>query len=468
MGKKGKWFGAVKKVFSPESKKSKKKSEVQTQLESDPSPSTPLENTSVNTATASAPVRQIEEIQVTESVIEEGKNVVSAGPSVPPATAKAAPEIVKATPVLPARFAGKSREEIAAIKIQTAFRGYMARRALRALRGLVRLKSLIDGNSVKRQAASTLRCMQTLARVQSQIRTRRLRMTEENQALQRQLLLKKELESLRMGEEWDDSTQSKEQIEASIVSKQEATIRRERAMAYAFSHQWKNNSRTANPMFIDPSNPQWGWSWLERWMAAKPWENRGTDKDQKDTNSVKSGATATVAPISVLGEGEITKSYARREITNNSSPNKPSPTTPKPLRPSPIKNKPGTPKNGRSPGTQDDDVKSVMSVRSELPRRHSLAGSVVVRDDESLPGSPTVPSYMAPTQSARAKSRFQTPSPGDDKVETPEKGSSTGLVKKRLSFATGDKSSVPSSPMVMRRHSGPPKMEVAVAVGNGN
>jgi hypothetical protein len=199
-------------------------------------------------------------------------------------------------------------------------------------------------------------------------------------------------------------------------------------------------------------------------MAAKPWENRGADKDHKDTNSVKSSATATVAPMPVLGEGEITKSYARRESTNNNSPNKPS--TPKPLRTSPLKNKPGTPKNGPSPGTQDDDSKSVMSVRSELPRRHSLAGSVVMRDDESLPGSPTVPSYMAPTKSARAKSRFQTPSPGDDKVETPEKGSSTGPVKKRLSFATGDKSSVPSSPMVMRRHSGPPKVEVTV--GNGN
>jgi hypothetical protein len=74
-----------------------------------------------------------------------------------------------------------------------------ARRALRALRGLVRLRLLVDGNSVKRQAASTLRCMQTLARVQSQIRSRRLKMSEENQALQRQLLLKQELESLRVG-----------------------------------------------------------------------------------------------------------------------------------------------------------------------------------------------------------------------------------------------------------------------------
>lgn len=74
-----------------------------------------------------------------------------------------------------------------------------ARRALRALRGLVRLKSLIEGNAVKRQASTTLRCMQTLARVQSQIRSRRIRMSEENQALQRQLLQKreKELENLR-------------------------------------------------------------------------------------------------------------------------------------------------------------------------------------------------------------------------------------------------------------------------------
>jgi hypothetical protein len=40
-----------------------------------------------------------------------------------------------------------------------------------------------------------------------------------------------------MGENWDDSTQSKEQIEASLISRQEAAIRRERALAYAFSHQ---------------------------------------------------------------------------------------------------------------------------------------------------------------------------------------------------------------------------------------
>ena len=73
-----------------------------------------------------------------------------------------------------------------------------ARRAPRALKGLVRLKSLVQGHSVKRQATSTLRCMQTLSRVQSKIRTRSIKMAEENQALQRQLLLNQELETLKV------------------------------------------------------------------------------------------------------------------------------------------------------------------------------------------------------------------------------------------------------------------------------
>lgn len=39
------------------------------------------------------------------------------------------------------------------------------------------------------------------------------------------------------GDDWNDSPQTKEQTDASLLSKQEAAVRRERAMAYAFSHQ---------------------------------------------------------------------------------------------------------------------------------------------------------------------------------------------------------------------------------------
>ncbi|TVU33931.1 hypothetical protein EJB05_15747 [Eragrostis curvula] len=465
MGKKGKWFGAVKKVFSPESKEKKEEKLRKRLAASNPSPLdlTPSPSLEVSVSVPPAPVipsvHQTEEIKVPEAEPEQSKDV----------TVEPVPAAPTQTSVLPS---GVSREEIAAIKIQTAFRGYLARRALRALRGLVRLKSLVEGNSIKRQAASTLRCMQTLARVQSQIRSRRLKMSEENQALQRQLLLKQELENFRvgepslismpkysyplMGEQWDDSTQSKEQIEASLISRQEAAVRRERALAYAFSHQWKSTSRSANPMFVDPNNLQWGWSWLERWMAAKPWEGRnGTDKESNiDHGSVKSMSLN-------IGEGEITKAFNRRD----SKPDKPSPTTPKLARPAsrqspstasskvtPIlaRKKSATPKNRLS--QQDDDTSSVFSVQSERPRRHSLATSTV-RNNESLSSSPSVPSYMVPTESARAKTRLQG-SALTIGTETPDKVGSAGPVKKRLSFQAGM-----ASPSPMRRHSGPPKVE---------
>lgn len=51
----------------------------------------------------------------------------------------------------------------------------------------MRLKSLVQGKCVRRQATSTLQSMQTLARVQYQIRERRLRLSEDKQALTRQL-----------------------------------------------------------------------------------------------------------------------------------------------------------------------------------------------------------------------------------------------------------------------------------------
>lgn len=39
------------------------------------------------------------------------------------------------------------------------------------------------------------------------------------------------------GDNWNDSIQSKEKVEANLLSKYEATMRRERALAYAYSHQ---------------------------------------------------------------------------------------------------------------------------------------------------------------------------------------------------------------------------------------
>ncbi|GAV82279.1 IQ domain-containing protein/DUF4005 domain-containing protein [Cephalotus follicularis] len=480
MGRKGKWFSSVKKALSPESKKKKDQKLDKLKHKDSGSDSTTLETVTLPPLPSPSHPQPVE-LRLTEVENEENKQdyslaVSSAAAAEASAAADdddddndesvvaAAAEVVGLHKVT--RFAGKPTDEVAAIRIQTALRGYLARRALQSLRGVVRLKTLMEGTAVKRQASNTLKCMQTLSRVHSQIHSRRIRMTEENQALQRQLLQKhaKELVNLQIGEEWDDSLQSKEQVEANLLSKYEATMRRERAMAYSFTHQQtrKNLSRSVNPMFMDPRNPTWGWSWLERWMASRPWEGRGvTEKElNNDHSSVKSASIVA---------GEISRSYARYQLNSvKHSPTasqKPIQTTSprSPLTPAQPAFPAGTRKlKSASPrgGVRglDDDTKSMVSMKSERKRRHSIPGPLA-RDDESLIGTPRgqrLPSYMVPTESARAKSRLQNPSGAEDNG-IPETGLLTPA-KKQIPF--------PPSPARQRRHSGPPKMDSSITAEN--
>lgn len=174
-------------------------------------------------------------------------------------------------------------------------------------------------------------------------------------------------------------------------------------------------------------------------MAARPWE-----KDPGNDNaSVKTGITIT--------RNEIAKSYARHQL--NSAPSTPRSKAGGPLGSRKIKAGP-SPRafvSGVEANLDDDDSRSVVSVRSERNRRHSVAGSMV-KTDESLAGSPAARKHVVvATKLAKAKSR--------EKGLSENGGGSTaaasgGRTKKQLDF--------PGSPVKPRRHSGPPKVEASI------
>ncbi|XP_024372553.1 protein IQ-DOMAIN 2 isoform X2 [Physcomitrium patens] len=502
MGKKSKWFSAVKKAFRSPSKDNVKTTPRDLDLVGDLPPiearSRNRRRWSFGKSSHQPSATEYAKENSTENTAEECRKQVSLKTPDPATRASRR----ASTPVrrINALSVYLSPEERAAIRIQTAFRAYLARRALRALKGLVRLQALVRGHTVRRQATITLRCMQALVRVQARVRARRVRMSEEGRAVQKQLWERRQLESRprkSLDGGWNDSTQTMQEEQVKLLNKQEAAMKRERALAYAFSHQ-------ASQLFIncEPDKPHWGWSWLERWMAARPWENRIFDnnavsKDIFESFSVKSADLDAVHKKLEVCDPRLTKQSSmynkqrhvsaqngavRSESYSSNGPcmsashfnacshshgnNHFSPSTMQRTTSQGALHSPATPSSGqkstpvmiRSASPRNiirrEELEEAGSTVSTTARstpsglrfgtRYSQAGSI--RDDESLASSPSVPNYMQATQSARAKVRSH--SQPKQRPMTPEKDGSWGSAKKRLSFPISENLISNSGPMM--------------------
>ncbi|KAJ8529109.1 hypothetical protein K7X08_035944 [Anisodus acutangulus] len=156
------------------------------------------------------------------------------------ATAQAGLDIIRLT-----RPTALVREHRAILTIQTTFRGYLARKALGALKGLVKLQALIRGHNVRKRAKMTLLCMQSLVRVQTQVCDQRRRLSCEGisncDSMKSGLELHlndKESTSTNQASIADDGydhSHALEKIEVLLQKAKEAAKNRENSLSSAFS-----------------------------------------------------------------------------------------------------------------------------------------------------------------------------------------------------------------------------------------
>ncbi|MCL7030569.1 hypothetical protein MKW94_023909 [Papaver nudicaule] len=144
-----------------------------------------------------------------------------------------------------------------ATKVQAAFRGYLARRAFRALRGIIRLQALVRGHLVRRQARATLRCMQGIVKLQALVRGQKVKLSDGRIEVSKKSSLRKPLDVKR-----SDSTGLS------------ASMRREKTRANAFVTKYLGSSSKAMHLQLQygPDEPNSAWAWLERWTLSRFWK----------------------------------------------------------------------------------------------------------------------------------------------------------------------------------------------------
>ncbi|CAL0307212.1 unnamed protein product [Lupinus luteus] len=173
----------------------------------------------------------------------------------------------------------------AATKAQAAFRGYLARRAFRALKGIIRLQALIRGHLVRRQAVVTLCSMYRIVKLQALVRGRRVRLSE-------------------VGFEIHEKCNLLKPLDGKHVKPSDMYTRITKLSVNAFIRKLLASSIVILPLRLQyvAGDPNSVLSWLERWSASCFWKPVIQPKKTRDIKSQRKQGNNSI------GESQMSKS----------------------------------------------------------------------------------------------------------------------------------------------------------------